>query len=38
MVIARTNGGRKDGSANSPGNVDEIWSRFFSRLAEALAP
>ena len=38
MVIARTNGGRKDGSANSPGNVDEIWSGFFSRLAEALAP
>jgi len=38
MVIARTNGGREDGSANSPGNVDEIWSGFFSRLAEALAP
>ncbi|GEM_PF-127244 len=36
MVIARTNGGRKDGSANTPANVDEIWSRFFSRLAEAI--
>ena len=37
MVIARTNGGKKDGSANSPANVDEIWSGFFSRLAEAVA-
>lgn len=38
LAVARTNGGRKDGSANSPPNVDEIWSGFFSRLAEALAP
>jgi len=37
MVIARTNDGKKDGSANSPANVDEIWSGFFSRLAEAVA-
>ena len=37
IVIARTNGGRKDGSANTPANVDEIWSGFFSRLAEAVA-
>ena len=36
LVIARTNGGRKDGSANTPANVDEIWSGFFSRLAEAV--
>ena len=38
LVLARTNGGRKDGSANTPANVDEIWSGFFSRLAEALKP
>ena len=38
LVVTRTNGGKKDGSANSPPNVDEIWSGFFSRLAEALAP
>jgi len=37
VVIARTNGGRTGGSANTPPDVDEIWSRFFSRLAEAVA-
>jgi len=36
MVIARTNGGRQDGSANTPANVNDIWSGFFSRLAEAI--
>jgi CubicO group peptidase (beta-lactamase class C family) len=38
LVLARTNGGRKDGSANTPANVNEVWSGFFSRLAEAVAP
>jgi len=38
MVVTRTNGGRKDGAANRPSNVDEIWSGFFARLAEAVAP
>ncbi len=38
LVVARTNRGREDGSANSPSNVDEIWSGFFRRLAEALVP
>jgi CubicO group peptidase (beta-lactamase class C family) len=38
LALARTNGGRKDGSANTPANVDEIWSGFFSRLAEAVGP
>ena len=38
MVVTRTNGGRKDGAANCPPNVDEIWSGFFARLAEAIAP
>ena len=38
MVIARTNGARKDGSVGTPANVDEIWSEFFSRLAEAIMP
>ena len=37
MVIARTNGGRKDGAANTPANVDEIWSGFFSRLAVSVS-
>jgi hypothetical protein len=37
MVIARTNGARKDGSAGRPANVDEIWSGFFTRLGEAVA-
>jgi CubicO group peptidase (beta-lactamase class C family) len=37
MVVARTNGGRKDGSTNTPANIDEIWSGFFSRLVEAIA-
>ena len=37
MVIARTNGGGKDGSANTPAKVDEIWSGFFNRLGEAIA-
>jgi CubicO group peptidase (beta-lactamase class C family) len=36
MVVARTNGGKKEGSANSPPNVNEIWSGFFARLAEGL--
>lgn len=27
---------RKDGSTGTPANVDEIWSGFFSRLAEAI--
>jgi CubicO group peptidase (beta-lactamase class C family) len=35
MVIARTDGARKGGGTNTPPNVDEIWSGFFSRLAEA---
>lgn len=38
MVVTRTNGGRKDGAANRPPNVDEIWSGFFARVAEAVAP
>ena len=38
LVIARTNDGKKDGSANTPANVDEIWSGFFSQLAEAITP
>ena len=38
MVIARTNGARKDGSVGTPANVDDIWSEFFSRLAEAIMP
>jgi len=38
MVVTRTNGGRKDGAANRPPNVDEIWSGFFAGLAEAIAP
>lgn len=38
MVVTRTNGGRKDGAANRPPNVDAIWSGFFARLAEAVAP
>jgi CubicO group peptidase (beta-lactamase class C family) len=38
MVVARTNGPKKDGSTGSPANVDEIWSGFFVRLAEAVAP
>ena len=37
LVIARTNGGRQNGSANSPSNVDEVWSGFFSRLAQAVS-
>jgi CubicO group peptidase (beta-lactamase class C family) len=36
MVIARTNGGKEDGSKNTPANVDEIWSEFFMRFAAAL--
>ncbi len=38
LVIARTNGPRNDGSANSPPNGDEIWNGFFDRMAEAIAP
>jgi len=38
LVIARTNGAKKDGSVSTPANVNEIWSGFFSQLAEALAP
>ena len=38
MVVTRSNGGRKDGAANRPSNVDEIWSGFLARLAEAVAP
>jgi len=34
LVITRTNGGRADGTANRPPNVDEIWSGFFARLAQ----
>ena len=37
MVVTRTNGGRKDGAANRPPNVDEIWAGFFARLAEAIS-
>ena len=37
MVIARTNGARKGGGTNTPPNVDEIWSGFFTRLGEAVA-
>ncbi len=36
MVIARTNGGKKDGSTNTPPNVDEVWNRFMRGLAEAV--
>jgi hypothetical protein len=28
MVVTRTNGGRKDGAANRPPNVDDIWSDY----------
>jgi hypothetical protein len=38
LVIARTNGAKKDGSVSTPANVNEIWSGFFNQLAEALAP
>ena len=38
VVVARTNGGRDGGSANTPANVDEVWSGFFARLAEAIGP
>lgn len=38
LVLTRTNGGRKDGTANRPPNVDEIWSGFFRRLGESLGP
>jgi CubicO group peptidase (beta-lactamase class C family) len=38
LVIARTNGGRPDGSANTPPGVDQIWSEFFGKLAEAIGP
>ncbi|MCC6445561.1 MAG: hypothetical protein IT210_19160 [Armatimonadetes bacterium] len=37
MVIARTNGQRPDGSANTPGNRDELWSRFLALLGEGIA-
>lgn len=36
LVLARTNGGRKDGSANTPANVDVIWSEFFGLLSDAI--
>lgn len=36
LVLARTNGGRKDGAANTPAKVDEVWSGFFGRLASAV--
>jgi CubicO group peptidase (beta-lactamase class C family) len=36
LVVARTNGGRKDGATNTPSNVNEIWSEFFRRLSEAI--
>jgi hypothetical protein len=35
MVIARTNGPKPSAPANSPTNIDEIWSGFFTRLAAA---
>jgi CubicO group peptidase (beta-lactamase class C family) len=38
MVVARTNGARKDGSVGTPDNVDEVWNGFFKRLAEAVSP
>ncbi len=38
LVVARTNGGREDGGANTPANVDEIWSGFLGRLAEVVRP
>ena len=36
LVLARTNGGGKNGSANTPAKVDEVWSGFFGRLAPAI--
>lgn len=36
MVLTRTNGGKKGGGANSPPNVNEIWSDFFDRLGKGL--
>ena len=38
VVIARTNGGREDGSANTPPEVDEVWNRFLRRLGKAIRP
>lgn len=37
MVIARTNGSRKNGAANSPPNVNDVWSGFFERLSPGVA-
>ena len=36
LVLARTNGGRKDGSRNTPAKVDEVWNGFLGRLASAI--
>lgn len=38
MVIARTNGGKKKGGANTPPNVDEVCKGFSGRLAEFKVP
>lgn len=37
LVVARTNGPRQDGRANSPENIEEIWNAFLRRVGEALA-
>jgi len=36
MVIARTNDGRADGSANRPPDIDEVWNAFLGQVGEAL--
>jgi CubicO group peptidase (beta-lactamase class C family) len=36
MVIARTNGGRPGGGANSPANIDKVWNAFLGRLGRAV--
>jgi hypothetical protein len=38
MVIARTNTGKVEGVANTPPNIDAIWSDFFTRLDAAFRP
>jgi CubicO group peptidase (beta-lactamase class C family) len=36
MVIARTNGGRPDRGANTPPDIDAIWSAFLGQVGAAL--
>ncbi|MBI2299190.1 MAG: beta-lactamase family protein [Armatimonadetes bacterium] len=37
VVVTRTNGGRPDGSANTPADIDRIWSAFLGQLGSAFA-